>query len=147
MLEINLQIFLTYVCNSNMNLSSLCSPLGLLKLVIIALLTCTMILSYIGNEGSRLLFGLCDYLGVGVTVGFALITPLLLLTYMANGNILVFVSIILTFSSTLSSNTRKSCSAFSAAYSFSSCLRLLTIPTPILSLVIQGGKLLLFCVF
>ena len=77
-----------------MNFGALKSPLGLLKLILMALLFCAMILSYIGNEGGRLFFGLGDYLGVGVTVGFSIATPLLLLTYLADGNILVFVSFV-----------------------------------------------------
>ena len=77
-----------------MNCTALRSPLGLLKLILMALLACATILSYLGNEGGRLFFGLGDYLGVGVTVGFSIVTPLLLLTYLADGNILVFVSIL-----------------------------------------------------
>jgi hypothetical protein len=50
-----------------------------------------VILSYLGNEGGRLLFGQGDFLGVGTSVGFAIVIPLVIITYLADGNILVFV--------------------------------------------------------
>merc|ERR1711892_879198 len=77
-----------------MNLSSIRSPLGLLKIVLMALLLSIVILSYIGNEGGRLFFGLGDFLGVGTSVGFAIVIPLIFITYLGDGNILVFESLL-----------------------------------------------------
>jgi hypothetical protein len=60
-----------------------------------ALLISIVTLSYLGNEGGRLVFGLGDFLGVGTSVGFAIVIPLVFLTYLGDGNILFFVSLII----------------------------------------------------
>jgi len=70
------------------------SPLGALKILLVALLVTIVILAKFGNGGHRLSFGLEDFLGVGASVGFAIVLPLILFTYVLEGNILILEALL-----------------------------------------------------